>query len=250
MDTGYRPTGARFWSQLVAQRTAHSCIPVDLDQTCSSGEWFRKFLRPSIPKNPVILAVQSLLKREWRDPDRVSTAWPQDPVKRLDLANDIVSLVLKRALLEVTPQERRCDCYDRVFMVRKVKGDFRLIIDLQFLNRFVPTLQFQMSVLHQVIQLVYRGNFLTKIDLQDAYLHVPVAPASQTFLRFAMGSQHWQFRVLPFGRKSSPRIFTKVLAPVVGLLHSRGDVRSEWAHPLHLFGMRRGRKKQSNEDYR
>ncbi|KAJ1216369.1 hypothetical protein NDU88_003972 [Pleurodeles waltl] len=78
---------------------------------------------------------------------RPKMAWSQDPVKRSTLADGITFLVLKGALRSVPPQEMGYGCYFRVFMVRKVTGDFRLIIDL---NLFDPTFLFWMSTLHQV----------------------------------------------------------------------------------------------------
>lgn len=47
----------------------------------------------------------------------------------------------------------------------------------------------------------------------------PICAQHQRFLRFAVGEEHYQFAALPFGPASAPRVFTKVLAPVLVLLH-------------------------------
>ena len=57
------------------------------------------------------------------------------------------------------------------------------------------------------------------IDLKDAYFHIPVHVKSRRLLRFAItedngGLRVFQFRSLPFGLTSAPRVFTKVILPL------------------------------------
>ena len=63
---------------------------------------------------------------------------------------------------------------------------------------------------------------MIKMDLKDAYLQVPVHEAHQCFLLFAWEGKHYKFQSLPFGLSSAPRVFTKLLKPVVGLLRQMG----------------------------
>src|ERR1700684_1477744 len=66
------------------------------------------------------------------------------------------------------------------------------------------------------------GDFLTSIDLQDGYLHVPVSTSSQSFLQFCWRNRFYRFRCLPFGLSSAPLVFTKLLRPVVQRLREMG----------------------------
>ena len=70
--------------------------------------------------------------------------------------------------------------------------------------------------------LLKHGDFLTKIDLKDAYLSVPIWTRHRRFLRFIWQDQLWEFICLPFGLESAPRTFTKLLKPVVAHLRKRG----------------------------
>ena len=72
-----------------------------------------------------------------------------------------------------------------------------------------------METLRNVVLAVERGEWLASIDLQDAYFHVSIRPAHRKYLRFYLAGQAYQYRVLPFGLSTSPRIFTKVLQPVI-----------------------------------
>lgn len=68
------------------------------------------------------------------------------------------------------------------------------------------------------------GRWLCSIDLQDAYFHIPVSPKHRKFLRFLMGSRHFQFRVLPFGLNSAPRSFFKMYGGGGGFSSQEGDI--------------------------
>ena len=68
-----------------------------------------------------------------------------------------------------------------------------------------------------------KGDFFTKIDLQDAYLTIPIHPGDRKFLQFILweGSL-FQFSCLCFVLSSAPWSFTKILKPVVAALRKRG----------------------------
>ena len=61
-----------------------------------------------------------------------------------------------------------------------------------------------------------------KLDLKDAYLQVPIHPDHHKFLQFQWEGKTYQFKCLPFGLSVAPRVFTKLLKPVVGLLRQMG----------------------------
>jgi len=55
-----------------------------------------------------------------------------------------------------------------------------------------------------------QGNWMIKLDLQDAHLIVPVHRDHQNFLHFTWKGQAYQFQTLPFGLGPAPLIFTKL----------------------------------------
>jgi hypothetical protein len=70
--------------------------------------------------------------------------------------------------------------------------------------------------------LINKDDYLTSIDLADAFLHVLVHQSSRRFLQFAWEGQLFQFRVLPFGLSLSPLVFTKVLRPILRWARRKG----------------------------
>jgi hypothetical protein len=73
-----------------------------------------------------------------------------------------------------------------------------------------------------VLSQLHQGDWLASLDLKDAYFHVPIFVKHMHYLRFEFLGRVFQFRVLPFGLATAPRVFTKILAPIIGLLHQMG----------------------------
>ena len=109
--------------------------------------------------------------------------------------------------------------YSRLFLVRKATGEWRPIIDLSSLNVFVHCPSFNMETPRSILRALQQGQWLTSLDLKDAYFHIGIHPADRRYLRFCHNGTSWQFTVLPFGLSTSPRVFTKILKPVLAYAH-------------------------------
>ena len=66
------------------------------------------------------------------------------------------------------------------------------------------------------------GEWVSLIDLSDAYLHIPIHPNSRKYLRFCHRSQVFQFTPLPFGLATAPQVFTMIVKEVKLMALSRG----------------------------
>jgi hypothetical protein len=109
-----------------------------------------------------------------------------------------------------------------LFMIPKKTGDLRPVIDLRSLNQYVRYQHFKMENLDLVKSLVRRNDYMVSIDLNQAFYHVPLAPSQKPFFAFDFLGKRYCFRCLPFGLTSSPRIFTKVLKPLIKLIRAKG----------------------------
>ena len=63
---------------------------------------------------------------------------------------------------------------------------------------------------------------MISIDLKDAYLSVPIFQEHRKYLRFIWEEMTYEFQCLPFGLSSAPRVFTKLMKPVMALLRQQG----------------------------
>ena len=75
-----------------------------------------------------------------------------------------------------------------------------------------------MKGLHLLPDLLQQGDWMAKMDLNDAYLQVPIHPDHQSILTFQWEQKWYKFTCLPFGLSSAPRVFTELIKPVVGFL--------------------------------
>ena len=110
--------------------------------------------------------------------------------------------------------------YTTLFIIPKKGGGLQP--NLCPLNRFISYSKFRMETNQTILQSLQPGDWLASLDLKDAYFHVNIRPTHRPYLRFAYDDKVYQFRVLPFGLSSAPRVFTKILAPVVSLIRQRG----------------------------
>ena len=60
-----------------------------------------------------------------------------------------------------------------------------------------------------------KGQWLTSLYLKGPYFHIGIHPANIHSLRFCQNGTAWQFTVLSCGLSISPRVFTKILKPVL-----------------------------------
>ena len=78
----------------------------------------------------------------------------------------------KHAIKESTP--RGHGFLSTIFLVPKKDGGQRTVINLKSLNKFVYTEHFKMEGIHILRDLLRAGDWMTKVDLKDAYFIVPV----------------------------------------------------------------------------
>jgi hypothetical protein len=109
-----------------------------------------------------------------------------------------------------------------IFVIPKSSGGFRPIGNLKGLNRFVDHFHFKMEGISVMNVMVRKGDFFTKIDLQDAYLTIPIHPEHRKYLQFVWEGALFQFSFLCFGLSSAPWSFTKILKPLVAFLRRKG----------------------------
>ena len=112
--------------------------------------------------------------------------------------------------------------YSRLFLVEKVTGAWRSVIDLSHLNEFVLQTPFKMETVASVLLSIREGDFLASIGLEDAYFQIPFHQSSRKLLRFLSGGTVYHFKALCFGLSTAPQVFTRVFVAVSAWAHSHG----------------------------
>ena len=126
----------------------------------------------------------------------------------------------KNVIMEVPPDSP--GFYSNVFLVSKGPGGWRPVIDLKQLNAHIYAPHYCIHTISSVLSTVEKGDYVSKIDLQDVYFHVLIHPDSGKYLRFAFKNKVYQFRVLPFSLNTAPQVFTRLGHTVAAYLHHQG----------------------------
>ena len=134
------------------------------------------------------------------------------------LNEEILTLLSKGAIAKVPLTQAGGGFFLTMFLVPK-EGNYRPVINLRSLNRFLRVSHFKMEGMHIVRDL---EDWMTWLDLKDAYLAIPIHSHHQKYLRFKWRGVSYQFKVRPFGLATAPRVFTKILRPVITLLRGMG----------------------------
>ena len=146
-------------------------------------------------------------------------AYSPRSIKGVALTQELQNLLRKGA---VEPAPQSPGFYSRLFLVQKASGSWRPIIDLSTLNDYITSSHFHMETPQSVLRSIRPGDWMISLDLQDAYLQVPVHHDSRRYLRFVVAGKSYQFRVLCFGLTTAPQVFTRIMAPVSAILHRYG----------------------------
>ena len=140
--------------------------------------------------------------------------------KRIALINEIDKHLASGVISEIVGHDS--DIISRVFTVPKKSGGNRMIIDLSKLNHHVNKVSFRMEDREVIKSLINKNDFFVSIDLKDAFHSISLHNDSKRLTTFEFEGKRYAFNVLPFGLTSSPRIYTKILKPVIAFLRSSG----------------------------
>ena len=133
------------------------------------------------------------------------------------LSSNIQEMLQKGAIEKVT--ENSPGFYSHLFLVPKKTGDLHPIINLKFLNNHIVKEKFKMETQRAIRKALTQGDWVTSIDLKDAYFHIPVQPTARKYLRFTHLQEVYQFKALPFGLTSAPLEFSRVTETLGAIAH-------------------------------
>jgi len=148
--------------------------------------------------------------------------------------NCILKLQSIGAIISVEPRTNQF--VSKIFVVPKSDGTYRLILNLKAVNEFIEHTHFKMEDYRTVCNLIQKDGFMASIDLKDAYHLIFVCPEHQVYLRFRWKGQLYQYTCLPFGLSTAPRVFTKIMRPVVSNLRNKGHVSVQYLDDMWLLG--------------
>ena len=105
-------------------------------------------------------------------------------------------------------------------MVPKKEKSFRPVIDFRSVNDVTVDDHYPLAVLSDLLMSLGRGNkIFTSMELLSGYWQVPLASDSCEVMEFSKPSGHYEWLRMPFGLKSAPLTFQRMINTIfTGLL--------------------------------
>lgn len=101
-------------------------------------------------------------------------------------------------------------------------GKQRFVIDARYQNQFIDDRRFKYERLADLAPQLREGDQLISSDVKDAYHHVQLRKADQTYFAFRCMGRVFKCLTMPFGLKVAPFVWTKLCRPVVQALRREG----------------------------
>ncbi|CAB3234337.1 unnamed protein product [Arctia plantaginis] len=91
----------------------------------------------------------------------------------------------------------------------------RLCIDYSELNKIVVPECYPFPIIDDLVLLARDCSLFTKLDINSAFWSIPLREKDKQKTAFITHNGHWQWSCLPFGLKSAPAIFQRILSDVI-----------------------------------
>ena len=150
--------------------------------------------------------------------DRPMAELPFSKIEKQFIKEEICRLLDKGVIVKAAHCEG--EFVSNIFLREKQEpGNFRMILNLKHLNKYVDKKHFKMKTFMTTLSLVTPGCSFLSFDFADAYYSCSIFPPHRKYFRFKFQGQLSEFTCLPNGLTSAPRFFTKIVK--VALTHLR-----------------------------
>ena len=99
---------------------------------------------------------------------------------------------------------------------------FRAVVAMLDLNDTISSKSVKFETHGHLAQQTNEGDWFVTVDMLSGYHHAQVSEASQPYLAYRWDGRTWAWCVLPFGARPAPRVFTKMMRPIIAYLRGLG----------------------------
>ncbi|XP_077551257.1 uncharacterized protein LOC144164889 [Haemaphysalis longicornis] len=134
------------------------------------------------------------------------------PLALLEAIESEVQEMLRMGIIE----KSQSPYHAPIVVVRKPDGTIRLCIDFRELNKILLPDSEPIPRIDVVLARVGSKKFFSKFDLTKGYWQVPMDRDSREKTAFSCTSGLYHFRYMPFGIKTAPAVFARLMRVVLG----------------------------------
>lgn len=110
----------------------------------------------------------------------------------------------------------------KMFPRQKPNGKLRPIFNLKGLNQYLFPKKFRLISHLKVPVFLQKEDFLVKIDIHQAYFHIPVSPQHRRFLSMVFENKFYRMTCMLFGLSTAPITFVKITNWLANKLRNMG----------------------------
>ena len=157
------------------------------------------------------------------DPSSAKTSNSIQPFRRGGEVGDleVEKLLRNGAIEEVEPCENQF--LSNIFTIPKKGGERRLVVDMRDLNNFIEPVHFKMEDLSHLPSVLWRGDFMCKIDLKDVYQTIPIAKKIKDLPKVSLERETLPVHMSTFRPQILSKNFHKGSETPLGLPQSSGS---------------------------
>jgi len=105
-------------------------------------------------------------------------------------------------------------------IVRKKDGSLRFCVDYRKLNAVTEKDCYPLPRMDDILDQLAGNSWFITLDLKCGYWQIGIRPEDRERTAFSIGSDLWQFKVMPFGLCNAPATFERLMKKVLhGVLH-------------------------------
>ena len=138
------------------------------------------------------------------------------------LRREIKSLLEQSVIEKAKPNVLLFENY--IFAKPKPSGKIRVIFDMKVLNKFIKLPQLHMFTFSKAYRSLHSNFFACSIDLTNAFWHIGVHEAYRRYLAFNFDGVNYWWTAMPFGLRTAPYLFCKLMGTVVKHISTTYDI--------------------------
>ena len=129
---------------------------------------------------------------------------------------NVIDREVKKMLKDGIIEPSRSPWSFPLLVVPKKDKTHRLVVDFRRLNKITRTDPYPMPSMKDLISSIGSKKYFTTIDLLQGFLQIPLDEESKEFTAFSSASGRFQYTRMPFGLKSAPVSFVRLMDMVLG----------------------------------